>query len=201
MSRIIAGRARGTQLRVPPGDRTRPTTDRVREALFSALATWAGGTEGAADEQLAGIRFLDLYAGSGAIGLEAASRGASEVVLVENHRTVVEAIRRNITATHLADRVALRPMTVESYLAGDPEPFDVVWCDPPYAVSGEVVDAVLARLAEGWLAPDALVIVERSRRDPDPQWPAILSEVWTRRYGETQLHFGRPGAEESEGER
>ncbi len=188
-------------MRVPSGDRTRPTTDRVREALFSALATWTGGTEGPAEQQLAGVRFLDLYAGSGAIGLEAASRGADQVVLVENHRSVVEVIRRNISATGLADRVQVRPMGVDACLAGPAEPFDIVWCDPPYGVATEVVDGVLARLADGWLAADGLVVVERSRRDPDPTWPEILPEVWTRRYGETQLHFGRPGTEEPQGER
>lgn len=200
MSRIIAGRARGRQLRVPPGERTRPTTDRVREALFSTLAAWAGGAEEAPEEQLVGIRLLDLYAGSGAIGLEAVSRGAKEAVLVEAHRPVVELIRRNAAATGLADRVRVQPVGVTVFLAGEPEPFDVVWLDPPYSMSTADVDAVLARIARGWLAADGLVVVERSARDPAPHWPALLPERWARRYGETQLHFARPTTEHPQGD-
>lgn len=199
MSRIIAGSARGAQLRVPPGDRTRPTTDRVREALFSALATWAGGADESTDQQLAGIALLDLYAGSGAIGLEALSRGARRVVLVENQRTVAELIKRNAQQTRLADRAEVRTGTVNSYLAGDPERFDVVWLDPPYGIATEQVDAALARIAEGWLADDGLVVVERSRRDPAPRWPDLFPDQWSRRYGETELYFGRPATEPSEG--
>lgn len=198
VSRIIAGRARGSHLRVPSGDRTRPTTDRVREALFSALAAWAGGADVAPENQLAGIRLLDLCAGSGAIGLEAASRGASEVVLVENRHQVVELIRRNAAETKLADRVRVQPASVATFLGGDPEPFDVVWLDPPYSVAAGDVDALLARITQGWLASDGLVVVERSRRDPQPQWPRMLSDHWTRRYGETQLHFGRPASDRTQ---
>lgn len=192
MSRIIAGRARGTHLLTPPGHRTRPTADRVREALFSALVTWAGGTEAPPEEQLAGVRLLDLFAGSGAIGLEAASRGASAVVLVESHRPAAELIRRNAVATKLADRTRVVATSAMSYLAGAPEVFDVVWLDPPYSVGPDEVDAVLARIVDGWLAPDGLAVVERSARDAVPHWPAPLSQRWTRRYGETQLHFARP---------
>lgn len=192
MSRIIAGSAKGKQLRTPTGDRTRPTTDRVREALFSTLVTWAGGQDSPSAQQLAGIRLLDLYAGSGAIGLEAASRGAEQVVLVESHRPVVNLIKANMAATGLTDRTRVVPSTVGSYLAGAPEVFDVVWLDPPYATDGADVDQVLATLLDGWLATDGLVVVERSRRDPAPHWPAALAEQWSRRYGETQLYFGRP---------
>jgi 16S rRNA (guanine966-N2)-methyltransferase len=192
MSRIIAGSAYGKQLRTPTGDRTRPTTERVREALFSALATWAGGAGQAPDQQLAGIRLADLYAGSGAIGLEAASRGASEVVLVESHRSAIELIRRNVATTRLGEPVRVVPATVATYLAGEPQVFDVVWLDPPYSTPAQEVDQVLARLAEAWLAPDGLVVLERSRRDPEPNWPDSLAVHWARRYGDTQLYFGRP---------
>ncbi len=193
MTRIIAGSARGNPLKVPPGEQTRPTTDRVREAFFSALATWAGGSGGAADEQLAGIRFLDLYAGSGAIGLEAASRGAREVVLVDRYRAAAEIIRRNAATAKMVDRVHVRVNDVLAFLAETPaEPFDVIWLDPPYAVSGEQLEEVLARLADGWLVSDGLVIVERANRDGPPKWPHQLAERWSRRYGETELHYARP---------
>jgi len=200
MSRIIAGSARGTLLRGAVGQRTRPTTDRVREALFSMLATWAGAADAAPEEQLADIALLDLYAGSGAIGLEAISRGASRAVLVENHRQALESIRRNLAATGMADRVQVQPVNVTTFLAGSPEQFDVVWLDPPYSTSNVEVEAVLVRVAQSWLASDGLVVVERSSRDPALRWPAVLADNWTRRYGETQLHFGRPAADPEGGQ-
>ncbi len=156
------------------------------------LTSWAGGEEAPVHEQLAGIRLLDLYSGSGAIGLEAASRGATLSVLVENHRNTVELIRRNVAATGLGERVRVEPGSVPTFLAGEPEVFDVVWLDPPYDLPGREVDAVLTRIAEGWLADDGLVAVERSKRDAAPHWPQNLPEHWSRRYGETQLYFGRP---------
>lgn len=200
MSRIIAGSARGTLLRGAVGQRTRPTTDRVREALFSMLATWAGAADAAPEEQLADMALLDLYAGSGAIGLEAISRGASRAVLVENHRQALESIRRNLAATGMADRVQVQPVNVTTFLAGSPELFDVVWLDPPYSTSNVEVEAVLVRVAQSWLASDGLVVVERSSRDPALRWPAVLADNWTRRYGETQLHFGRPAADPEGGQ-
>lgn len=200
MSRIIAGSARGTLLRGAVGQRTRPTTDRVREALFSMLATWAGAADAAPEEQLADMALLDLYAGSGAIGLEAISRGASRAVLVENHRQALESIRRNLAATGMADRVQVQPVNVTTFLAGSPEQFDVVWLDPPYSTSNVEVEAVLVRVAQSWLASDGLVVVERSSRDPALRWPAVLADNWTRRYGETQLHFGRPAADPEGGQ-
>lgn len=200
MSRIIAGSARGTLLRGAVGQRTRPTTDRVREALFSMLATWAGAADAAPEEQLADIALLDLYAGSGAIGLEAISRGASRAVLVENHRQALESIRRNLAATGMADRVQVQPVNVTTFLAGSPEQFDVVWLDPPYSTSNVEVEAVLVRVAQSWLASDGLVVVERSSRDPALRWPTVLADNWTRRYGETQLHFGRPAADPEGGQ-
>jgi len=211
VSRIIAGRAGGARLRVPQGGRTRPTTDRVREALFSSLAVWAGGADRSPDDQLSGLRVLDLYAGSGAVGLEAASRGAREVVLVERDRAAARLIRGNAEAAGLADRVRVVTGSVEQFLAGAlgavgsdeaavpaaapslgvAPLFDVIWLDPPYAVPSAEVDEVLGRVCRGWLADDGLVVAERSRRDPPPGWPAGLSDSWSRRYGETQLHFGR----------
>lgn len=142
---------------------------------------------------MAGIRLLDLYAGSGAIGLEAASRGARDVVLVDSFRPAVEIIRRNAAATKLADRVSVRASDVGAFLGVPPAaPFDVIWLDPPYALAGRELDEVLSRLADGWLARDGLVVVERARRDPAPAWPPELADRWSRHYGETELYFARP---------
>lgn len=213
MSRIIAGRAGGARLRVPPGGRTRPTTDLVREALFSSVAVWAGGIDRPPGDQLAGLRVLDLYAGSGAVGLEAASRGAKEVVFVERDRAAARLIRANAEAARLGDRVRVVAGSVQQFLEGSPpgsggqedrrpdsrarEPqpsdprFDLVWLDPPYAVVYTEVDEALGSIGRRWVADGGLVVVERSRRDPAPVWPVELPDSWSRRYGETQLHFGR----------
>ena len=193
MTRIIAGRAGGRTLRTPPGSGTRPTSDRVREALFSALQ---------ARDLLEGARVLDLYAGSGALGLEAASRGAAEVVLVESDRRAAKVIADNIKGLALPG-VRARPTTVATYLGSRPtayathesEPrregtFDLVFIDPPYDLGESDLAAVLDTLAtDDWLADDALVIVERSTRSPEPTWPTGWTAEKVRRYGETALWF------------
>lgn len=182
MTRIVGGAAGGRRLAVPRGRTTRPTSDRTREALFSTLEAAHGGT-------LAGLRVLDLYAGSGAIGLEAASRGASAVVLVEREPAALAALRANVTALGLPG-VEVRPEPVERFLAAAPaEPFDVCFLDPPYA---DPVDGVLAQLcADGWLRPEAIVVVERATRAGDLAWPLGLEPVRSRRYGDTTLWYGR----------
>ncbi len=181
MTRIIAGQAGGRRLQVPAGRDTRPTSDRVREALFSRLAH---------EGRLEGARVLDLFAGSGALGLEAASRGARAVVLVEGARTAAATIRRNVAATGLTG-VTVAETTVERWLARDAdEPFDLVLADPPYPLADDALDALLALLGEhGWLAEQALVVVERARRSREPRWPAGLEQVGERAYGETRLWF------------
>lgn len=183
MTRIIGGAAGGRRLQTPRGDATRPTSDRVREALFSSLESWAGS--------LSGLRVLDLYAGSGALGLEAWSRGAAVVTLVESDRrtaAVVAANARAIGCT-VADVVA---SSVATTLARPPAaPYDLVLADPPYPLPDEGVAADLAALVEhGWLAPGALVVVERSRRSPEPAWPDGIEAGRQRRYGETTLWYG-----------
>ncbi|WP_375431181.1 16S rRNA (guanine(966)-N(2))-methyltransferase RsmD [uncultured Friedmanniella sp.] len=195
MSRIIAGSRGGRRLSVPAGSRTRPTTDRVREALFSAVAAWAGTADAPADQSLAGLAVADLYAGSGAVGLEAASRGAEPVLLVESDRRTAQLIGRN--AAELGLGVQQQSVRVEQLVAaGAPRPFDVVFLDPPYDLAAAAVEAVLADLvAHSWLAPDALVVVERSRRGDAVSWPAGAGETWTKSYGETVLHYAIfPGA-------
>ena len=190
MSRIIAGSRGGRRIATPPGSRTRPTSDRVREALFSAVAAWAGTADAVADQALAGLAFADLYAGSGAVGLEAASRGAGPVLLVEADKRTAAITSRNARDLGLAAQI--RTGRVETVVAApSAQAYDVVFLDPPYDVSGDTVGAVLAALHQGgWLAEDALLVVERSRRTPNPVWPSVVRESWSRSYGETVLHYG-----------
>lgn len=174
MTRIIAGQARGRKLVAPKGQDTRPTTDRAKEALFSSWTTRFG---------LEGTKVLDLFAGSGALGLEAASRGAGTVVLVEHNSKAVEAIEKNIrTVGHPDVRVA--PMKVSTYLAGTPGVlFDRVIADPPYELAGEAVTEMLEAL-RAFLAPGAVVTVERYRDDEETAWPegyGVLQQKLKRR--------------------
>ena len=178
MTRIIAGSVGGRRLEVPKGDLTRPTSDRVREAVFSGLD--ARGV-------LQGARVLDLFAGSGALGLEAASRGAAEVVLVDSSRGAAEVARRNVTKLGMRATVVLS--SVQRFLTGrTPVPQDVVFLDPPYGIGENIVSEVLATLvAAGWLAPGGLVVLERSSRTVEPHWPEGLVRDGIRRYGETVI--------------
>lgn len=183
MTRIIAGVAGGRRLLVPPGRATRPTADKAREGLFATLASLLG--------PLTGRRVLDLYAGSGAVGLEALSRGADHALLVESDPRAVRAARANVAALDLAG-AALRHQPVER-LARDPAPapYDVVFADPPYAMTTAALAAVLRALqTSGWFTPDALVVVERASRDPW-SWPEGFEPVRERRYGEATLWYGR----------
>lgn len=187
MSRIISGRAKGMRIATPKGDTTRPTTDRVKEALFSSLATWFGTVDAASDEQLADVSVLDLFAGSGGLGLEAASRGAQRVVCVDNHTAPL--IRENIATTGL--RVEVSGGSVDAALKGAPGRFDLVFIDPPYDLPTATVERILAALVDGdALEPQALVVVERSKRSGSPVWPEPFGDTWERGYGETTLHFG-----------
>jgi 16S rRNA (guanine966-N2)-methyltransferase len=179
VSRIVAGTAGGRTLRVPSRG-TRPTSERVREALFSRLEH-AGAVTGAA--------VLDLYAGSGALGLEAASRGARRVVLVEAGREAARTCRENARSLGLP-HVEVIASRVESFLAGAPdERFDLALLDPPYDVGDHALEGVLAALDERWLAPGASLVVERSRRSGPPRWPAGLQPGGERAYGDTALWF------------
>jgi len=183
VTRIVAGAAGGRRLKVPPGDTTRPTSDRVREALFSALD--AAGAVG-------GARVLDLYAGSGALGLEAASRGAREVVLVEAARSAAATASANVRSVALPG-VRVVTERVERFVAGPGAggPWDLVLLDPPYAVGDDVLAGVLAALPP-LLAPAATVVVERSTRSGEPTWPPGLEPVRRKAYGETTLWTAHP---------
>lgn len=189
MTRIISGTAKGRRLAAPNGAATRPTSDRVREAVFSRIASWAGTAALPASEQLAGLSFCDLYAGSGAVGLEAASRGAGTVLLVEADRATAQLAARNASDARL--HVTVRGVTVEQALAaGDKSPFDIIWADPPYDHATERINQLLQRLTHGWLAPDGLIVVERSTRSEAPTWPEEF-DTWSAKYGETTVHFGQ----------
>ena len=187
MTRIIGGTAGGRRIRTPSGDSTRPTSDRVREALFSSLDSALGS--------LSGLRFLDLYAGSGAIGLEARSRGAGVVTCVEHDRRTAGLIRDNVRSLGL-DGVEVLTGTVDRVLAQPPRaPYDVVFLDPPYPTPVTDVEAALAALREHeWLADGAIVVVERSSRGPSLTWPQGLVAQRERRYGETVLWYGHAAA-------
>ncbi|WP_282785610.1 MULTISPECIES: 16S rRNA (guanine(966)-N(2))-methyltransferase RsmD [unclassified Nocardia] len=179
MTRIVAGSAGGRRLRVPPAG-TRPTSDRVREALFNLLA---------ARLDFGGIRVADLYAGSGALGLEALSRGASRALLVESDRKAASVIRGNIDDLGLPG-AELRQGSVAAVLASPPAdgPYDLVFSDPPYAldVTGVIADLGLLAANE-WLVDGALVVVERSSRSPELAWPAGYYPLKSRTYGETRI--------------
>lgn len=183
MTRIIGGAAGGRRLQTHRGTTTRPTSDRVREALFSSIESWCGS--------LSGLRFLDLYAGSGAVGLEAWSRGAGVVTLVEQDRRASSLIRSNARAIGYpaADVVAA---TVSTTLRRNPAaPYDVAFLDPPYPLTSEEVDTDLRSLdRHGWLVPGAMVIVERSIRSDAPAFPDGFTDHRERRYGETALWYG-----------
>ncbi|GIJ45759.1 DNA methylase [Virgisporangium aliadipatigenens] len=184
MTRIVAGALGGRRLATPDGRGTRPTSDRVREALFNTLETLV---------ELDGARFADLYAGSGAVGLEAASRGASHVLLVESDARAARVARSNIASLAAGAVVTLRTAKVESLVAAAPgEPYDVVFADPPYALATTEVSALLTGLRDGgWLAREAVLVVERSARDGDLTWPEGFAAVRDKRYGETALWYGR----------
>ncbi|RBY82073.1 16S rRNA (guanine(966)-N(2))-methyltransferase RsmD [Geodermatophilus sp. TF02-6] len=182
MTRLIAGTAGGRRLRVPPSG-VRPTGDRAREGLFNSLATMV---------DLEGASVLDLYAGSGALGLEALSRGAAQVVFVESGPRVLPVLRANLAAVGLpGGRVVAG--SVPTVVAGRPPTrFDLVLADPPYATPVAEVLGVLEALVTGeWLAEDAVVVVERSAREEPWEWPTPLRGLRDRRYGEAVLRYGR----------
>lgn len=181
MTRIIAGAARGHTLKVPSSG-TRPTSDRVREGIFSRLATLT---------EIAGARVLDLYAGSGALGLEAASRGAHRVDLVDNSDRAVTVIRSNLDAIrHILPESDVRAHRagVTTFLATTTESWDIALIDPPYELSNSALVAVLAALVPH-LRPDAIVAVERSARNETPVWPEEYGELSPKNYGETRIYW------------
>jgi 16S rRNA (guanine966-N2)-methyltransferase len=183
MTRIVAGQWGGRRLQTPKGEGTRPTSDRVREAMFSSLESELGGLDG--------CRVLDLFAGSGALGLEALSRGADHADLVESDRQAASVIARNIKELG-ASGAQLHRTTVERFV-GDlpPGPYDLVLLDPPYALSTDEVGVLLTAVVQAaGLDADGVVVVERSKRTPFA-WPDALTALRDKAYGETHLWYGR----------
>jgi 16S rRNA (guanine966-N2)-methyltransferase len=178
MTRIVAGSAGGRRLSVPAGRRTRPTSERAREGLFSSLG------------DLTGARFLDLYAGSGAVGLEALSRGAASATLVESDASALRVLQANVAALGLPG-AEVRAGSVDRFLdehgrRDEPdERYDVVFLDPPYAHD---IDPVLRRCVA---VVGEIVVVERATRDGPPTWPDAIVADRVRRYGDTALWYGR----------
>lgn len=201
MPRIIAGELGGRPIPGSAGKGTRPTTDRVREALFSRLAGW---------DAIDGARVLDLYAGTGALAFEALSRGARSALLVEAHGASAQQLRRSAKALGLEDRTEVRAARAETVVDdlpaarvdGDDVPdgwagtdagvgWDLVFIDPPYEVATEAVEWLLVALLPS-LAPEAVVVVERSSRTRPISWPDGYADDGTKSYGETALQYGGP---------
>lgn len=187
MTRIIAGSAKGRRLSVPAKG-TRPTSDRVRESLFNTLNSELL----AADETWGSVSVLDLYAGTGALGIEAASRGADPVLLVEKNRAAADVIKRNLEHVALP-AISLLAAGVNDLLRRTPTTaFTMVFADPPYDVAAMTVETLLTDLGSaGWIAHDALVIVERPTSDLASPLPMNWTDFAQRRYGDTTLWYGR----------
>ena len=182
MTRLISGVAGGRRLKVPRTG-VRPTGDRAREALFNSLKSLL---------DLRGATVLDLYAGSGALGLEALSRGAETVVFVESSPGVLPVLKENLAAVGLPGGRVVTGSVPTVVLGAPPARFDLVLADPPYATPVEEVQDVVRGLADrGWLAPEAIVVVERPSREKEWEWPTPLVGLRDRRYGEAQLRYGR----------
>ncbi len=177
--RVIAGAAKGRRLAVPDGRDVRPTADRVKEALFSSLQPLLGGAA-----------VLDLYAGSGGLGLEARSRGAGDVVLVEADRRVLSVLADNVATVGLDHVEVLATRVPEGLARLDGRRFDLVLADPPYRLADDEVDSLLAEVTP-LLADEAVVVVERGVRSRPPRWPDGFTDVTARRYGEVVLHRAR----------
>jgi 16S rRNA (guanine966-N2)-methyltransferase len=187
MSRIIAGAAGGTPITTVPGSLTRPTTDRVKEALFSRLDAF---------NVITGARVLDLYAGSGSLGVESGSRGAQAVDLVESDAKASAVCQRNadlINGVVGRKAVTVHRSKVEPFLdrAAETAVWDLVFLDPPYPLEEVALQAALQKLAPH-LSPAAVVVVERSSRSPEPQWPESLARFAEKKYGETKLWYAEP---------
>ncbi|MGK2921445.1 MAG: 16S rRNA (guanine(966)-N(2))-methyltransferase RsmD [Methyloceanibacter sp.] len=182
--RIIAGRFKGKTLDAPKGLNTRPTSDRVREALFNVLE------HGAPALDFEGARVLDLFAGSGALGLEALSRGARYSLFIEDDAGARGAIRRNVEALGLTGITKIwRRDATKLGPAGSLAPFDLIFCDPPYGKG--LGERALASAVEGqWIAPEAIAVLEE-RAGSAPAWPAPFEEIDRRRYGDTEIAIAK----------
>lgn len=195
MSRIISGAAGGVRLASVPGDNTRPTTDRVKESLFSKLESY---------DIIRGARVLDAFGGSGALGCEALSRGAASVTLLDTYPKAVAVIRKNVAAVEKAmgrngsgsssatgSAARVQQSQALTYVKSASGPWDLVFVDPPYPMPNELVSELLEALTPK-LAEGAVVVVERSSRDAEPVWGEGLYCFSTRQHGETVLYYVEP---------
>ena len=188
MSRIISGAAGGVRLASVPGDNTRPTTDRVKESLFSKLESY---------DIIRDARVLDAFGGSGALGCEALSRGAASVTLLDTYPKAVAVIRKNVAAVEKAmgrtgsSSTRVQQSQALTYVKSASGPWDLVFIDPPYAMLNEQVSELLEALTPK-LAEGAVVVVERSSRDAEPVWGEGLYCFSTRQHGETVLYYVEP---------
>ena len=195
MSRIISGAAGGVRLASVPGDNTRPTTDRVKESLFSKLESY---------DIIRGARVLDAFGGSGALGCEALSRGAASVTLLDTYPKAVAVIRKNVAAVEKAmgrtgsgsssaagSAARVQQSQALTYVKSASGPWDLVFVDPHYAMPNEQVTELLEALTPK-LAEGAVVVVERSSRDAEPVWGEGLYCFSTRQHGETVLYYVEP---------
>jgi len=182
--RIVAGKFRAAQIEAPRGLATRPTSDRVRQALFNVLE------HGASRFDFEGVRVLDLFAGSGALGLEALSRGARFCVFIEESAPARAAIRRNVEALGLTGATKIwRRDATKLGEAGALQPFDLIFCDPPYG-QGLGERALAAAVEGGWAGPNTIAVLEE-RAGLEIAWPAPLEEIDRRRYGDTEIAIAR----------
>jgi 16S rRNA (guanine966-N2)-methyltransferase len=181
--RIVAGEFKGRRLLVLPKgfEGVRPSSSRVRGAIFDRL-----------QGEVAGAKVLDLFAGSGALAIEALSRGAAKALLVERAKPLHRYLDRQLKELNLGDRAGVAAMAAERFLRGSAsETFDLVFVDPPYA-EVDAYETVLDALVEGaWLAPEAMIVVERARRQVLTPWPEVLREEAEKRHGDSVLHFLR----------
>jgi 16S rRNA (guanine966-N2)-methyltransferase len=190
MTRVIAGSLKGRRLLVPD-EGVRPTSDKVREAIFSSLQSRF---------DFEGARVLDLFAGTGALGIEALSRGAQFASLVESSTATARTLKKNIESLSLTGNTQVVVRKVGSYLndalaanraQADSSSFDLVFLDPPYDLEGAEVDAALSDLANsGLLAPGAMVVIERPTTSTSPTWPEAIDEQLCRTYGDTTVWYG-----------
>lgn len=184
--RIVAGKFKGAALQAPKGLATRPTSDRVRQALFNVLE------HGPAQFEFEGARVLDLFAGTGALALEALSRGARYAILIEDDAAARAAIRRNIEALSLTGVTKIwRRDATRLGEAGTLQPFNLIFCDPPYG-KGLGERALASAVAGGWVGKDAIAVLEE-RAGTEIAWPAPFEEIDRRRYGDTIVALARSG--------
>ena len=180
MTRIVGGVAGGRRIAVPPHG-TRPTTDRVRESLFNIVT---------ARLDLTGLSVLDLYAGSGGLGLEALSRGASSALFVESDRRAATVLERNIATIGLPGATLRRGQVAAVLAAGTAAPVDLVLADPPYEVDGSEVEMLLTALSvNGWVRDGSVAVVERAAGGPPLHWPDGWDCWQPRIYGDTRLEL------------